>query len=127
MIIGAYLTYLAVSIAVAVWVGQSLHKNGRVFLIQSFQGDVTLADSVNHLLLVGFYLINIGFISLALQMGDKPHTLQAVIEYLSMKIGLAVLVLGVMHMFNMRALMKYRQYKLGGEKIVNTEVTYATA
>lgn len=70
-----------------------------------------MADSVNHLLLVGFYLINFGFISLALKYGDKPETIEQVIEFLSTKIGLVIMLLGAMHFFNMRALIKFRHFK----------------
>ena len=66
-----YAIYVAVSALVTIWVGHSLHKNGRVFLVENFQGREHLADSVNHLLLVGFYLINIGFVSLALRFGGR--------------------------------------------------------
>ena len=55
-----YLSYLAISISLTIWVAQTLHKNGRVFLIDVLQGNESLADSVNHLLVVGFYLINLG-------------------------------------------------------------------
>ena len=40
--------------------------------MENFHGREKLADSVNHLLLVGFYLINLGFVCLALRYGDKP-------------------------------------------------------
>jgi hypothetical protein len=72
MMVWTYLVYVAVSLAATIWVGRSLHRNGRVFLVENFHGQEKLADSVNHLLLVGFYLINIGFISLALRYGAKP-------------------------------------------------------
>jgi len=71
MMVWTYLVYVAVSIAVTIWVGGSLHRNGRVFLVANFHAQEKLADSVNHLLLVGFYLINIGFVCLALRFGDK--------------------------------------------------------
>jgi hypothetical protein len=73
-----------------------------------------LADSVNHLLLVGFYLINIGFVCLALRYGDKPTELVGAIEFLSTKIGLVIVLLGVMHFFNMRMLMRIRESRLFG-------------
>ena len=57
-----YLIYLAISIALTVWVAQTLHKNGRIFLVDCFGGNEPMADSVNHLLLVGFYLINLGYV-----------------------------------------------------------------
>jgi hypothetical protein len=97
----SYLAYLPISVLLTVWVARTLHKNGRVFLIDAFHGDERKADSVNHLLVVGFYLINIGYVTLALKYGDKPGSLQESIEFLSTKIGLVLVVLGIMHFFNM--------------------------
>src|SRR3954466_3300975 len=97
----AYLFYTLVSIAMTIWVARTLHRNGHVFLVQAFHGSETMATSVNHLLVVGFYLINLGFITTALRYGEKPETLQSMIEFLSTKIGLVLLVLGAMHFFNM--------------------------
>ena len=62
-----YALYLALAIPLTVWVARTLHKNGRVFLVECFHGNQELADSVNHLLVVGFYLVNIGFVSLYLK------------------------------------------------------------
>ncbi len=97
----AYLIYLPVAVGMTAWVARTLHKNGRVFLVQAFRGNEEMADSVNHLLVVGFYLINIGFIAFALRYGDKPETTQAMIEFLSTKLGVVLLVLGAMHFFNL--------------------------
>lgn len=111
-----YGIYLALSVAITIYVGQSLHKNGRVFLIENFKGNAALADSVNHLLLVGFYLINIGFVSLALKYGVKPYTGQEAIEFLSTKVGLVIVVLGIMHFFNIYTLTKLRGMQFFGNK-----------
>jgi hypothetical protein len=97
----AYLLYLPASIVLTIWVARTLHRNGRVFLVQAFRGNEAMADSVNHLLVVGFYLINLGFISFALRYGAKPTDLQETLEFLSMKLGVVLLVLGGMHFFNM--------------------------
>src|SRR5436309_14816443 len=96
-----YIAYLLISIELTVWVARTLHKNGRIFLVEAFRGNEAMADSVNHLLVVGFYLINVGYITLALKYGDKPANVQEAIEFLSTKIGLVLVVLGVMHFFNM--------------------------
>src|SRR6478609_1796101 len=82
-----YCFYLAISIALTIWVARTLHKNGRIFLVDSFLGNEPLADSVNHLLVVGFYLVNVGFVSLALKEGQTPRDLQGVLELLSTKLG----------------------------------------
>ena len=99
--ITTYLIYLAVSIALTVWVARTLHKNGRVFLVDVFHGNEALADSVNHLLVVGFYLINFGYVSLALKLGYNVETAQEGIEALSVKVGMVLIVLGGMHFFNL--------------------------
>jgi hypothetical protein len=114
MMIWTYLVYVAVSIAATVWVGRSLHGNGRIFLVENFHGREALADSVNHLLLVGFYLVNIGFVSLALRYGDKPTDVVGAVEFLSTKIGLVIVLLGFMHFFNMRMLVRFRDSSLFG-------------
>jgi hypothetical protein len=107
-----YLAYLAISIALTIWVATTLHKNGRLFLVDAFHGNEALADSINHLLVVGFYLVNIGYVSLALKYGDKPETLQGVLEALSTKVGVVLLVLGAMHFFNLAIFSKMRRRAL---------------
>ncbi|HTL55833.1 MAG TPA: hypothetical protein VL361_09145 [Candidatus Limnocylindrales bacterium] len=104
-----YLSYLAISIALTVWVARTLHKNGRVFLVDSFLGNEGLADSINHLLVVGFYLVNIGFVTLALKYGDKATDAQTGLETLSSKVGLVLVVLGVMHFFNLYVFSRLRR------------------
>src|SRR5260370_38029853 len=96
-----YLLYLAISIALTVWVAHTLHKNGRIFLVDVFHGNEPLADSVNHLLVVGFYLINLGYVSLALKLGYTIATAQEGIEALSVKVGTVLLVLGGMRFFKL--------------------------
>ena len=100
----AYGFYLLIAVGFTVWVARSLSSNGEVFLVECFGHDEVLAKSTNHLLVVGFYLMNLGFIFLALQFGDAPQTVPDTIVFLSSKVGLAVLVLGGMHFFNMHAI-----------------------
>tara|TARA_Y100000758_G_C15914985_1_gene372938 strand:- start:125 stop:502 length:378 start_codon:yes stop_codon:yes gene_type:complete len=95
-----YIAYTIISIAMIIWVARTLHRNGRVFLLEAFKDREEMADSVNHLLVVGFYLINFGFILLFLRFGTKPETLVEGIEYIATKLGVVLLVLGAMHFFN---------------------------
>ena len=88
-----YMMYIAISVALTVWVAHTLHKNGRVFLVDVFHGNEPLADSVNHLLVVGFYLINLGYVCLALKLGYTLASAQEGIEALSVKVGMVMLVL----------------------------------
>ena len=107
-----YAAYLLISVCLTVWVARTLHKNGRIFLVDSFLGNEPLADPVNHLLVVGFYLINIGYVTLALRYGAAAANPQAAVETLSTKIGMALLVLGAMHFFNLAVFAKMRRRAL---------------
>src|SRR5438034_10548122 len=104
-----YIAYLLISVALTIWVARTLHKNGRIFLVDSLLGNEPLADSVNHLLVVGFYLINIGFVTLALKYGDKATDARTALEILSTKVGLVLVVLGLMHFFNLLIFSKMRR------------------
>jgi hypothetical protein len=104
-----YIAYFLISLGMTVWVARTLHKNGRIFLVDAFQGNQQMADSVNHLLVVGFYLINLGFILLFLRIGEKPTDLVQGVEYISTKLGIVMLVLGGMHFFNMFNFSKMRK------------------
>lgn len=103
----AYALYLLISIAMTVWVAHTLSTSGEVFLVQCFGQNEQLAKSTNHLLVVGFYLVNIGFITLTLSYGSEPATWPQMIRFLSGKVGLAVIVLGGMHFFNMHAIARF--------------------
>ena len=108
-IVWTYLSYLTISISLTVWVAHTLHKNGRIFLIDAFRGKEALADSINHLLVVGFYLINIGLVSLAMKEDVAPQDLRGVLEMLSAKVGIVLIVLGGMHFFNLLVFAKIRR------------------
>ena len=109
IVVTTYMVYLAISIALTIWVAHTLHKNGRIFLVDVFHGNEALADSVNHLLVVGFYLINLGYVSMALKLGYGINNTQEGIEALSVKIGMVLIVLGGMHFFNLFVFSRMRK------------------
>jgi hypothetical protein len=108
-----YAFYLLISVAFTMWVAQTLHKNGRIFLVNACHENYALADSINHLLKVGFYLINLGYVSLALKLASPVVDYQESIEALSQKIGTVLVVLGVMHFFNLYVIGNFPVAKLG--------------
>ena len=80
MMVVTYSVYIVLSVALTIWVAQTLFKNGRIFLVDVFKGNEGLADSVNHLLVVGFYLINLGYVCLALKVSQPVFTASESIE-----------------------------------------------
>ena len=114
-----YAVYLLITCALTIWVAQTLHRNGHIFLVDAFHGNDMMANAVNHLLRVGFYLINFGFVALFLRLGTKPASLVEAIEYIASKIGIVLLVLGVMHFFNMFNIGRMRRKAKSRESQLN--------
>ena len=89
--------------AVALWVGWTLHRSGRVFPLEVYQGNGYLADLVNHMLYVGAYLVSIGFATLAIKIGtgSASRDMGGGIQVMNTKVGLVLLVLGGSHYLNL--------------------------
>lgn len=111
-IIITYSLYLVISICLTIWVAKTLFNNGKIFLYDIFHGNKELADSVNQLLLVGFYLINIGYAVYTLQITVSINNAKEIIENLSLKIGLIILILGCMHFMNLYIFFNLRKRAL---------------
>ena len=106
-----YLLYLAISVGLTIWVATTLSRNGLVFLADVFADD-KLARAVNQLLVMGFYLLNLGYVAFAMRSGAQVGNASEALETLSMKIGLVLLVLGVLHFCNVYFLGRYRRGRL---------------
>jgi hypothetical protein len=100
-LIAVYLTYAASSIGLTVWLARTLFKNGEVFLEEVFADNPRMAAAVNRLLVIGFYLLNLGYAFVTLKVGKEALTPIAAIEALAMKLGALLLSLGVMHFGNL--------------------------
>ena len=105
----AYAAYLGTAVPLTIWVGRTLVKHGRIFLLDAFAGNDSLADAVNRLLAVGFYLVNIGLITKSIEASAPISTIPEVIRYGSQNLGHAMLVLGAMHFFNLFVLSRMRR------------------
>ncbi len=105
----SYGLYLLIAMPLTVWVARNLFKNGRIFLVDCFHGNEALADSVNQLLVMGFYLVNFGFVALYLKLADAVIGVQGIFEALSGKLGIVLLVLGAMHFFNLYVFTRLRR------------------
>ncbi|MGK3999282.1 hypothetical protein [Sorangium sp. So ce1024] len=106
--IGVYGAYASVSVGLTIWIARTLFKNGAVFLEDVFAENPRMADAVNRLLVVGFYLVNLGYASLILK-ADRSATVVEGIEVLSSKLGLLLLSLAVMHFGNLYVFHRIRR------------------
>jgi hypothetical protein len=128
-VVSAYLLYLAITVPLAVWVARTLHRHGKKFLVTVFDGDEEMANSVNSLLVIGFVLLNLGFIALTMSTNRDVKSSREMLELVSTKVGLAVLAIGAVHMFNVWAFNSYRRRALHRKDghPVTAPVMYTTA
>jgi hypothetical protein len=104
-----YALYLLIALPLTWWVARNLFRNGRIFLVDCFHGNDALADSVNQLLVMGFYLVNFGFVALYLKLAGEVVEVRGIFEALSGKLGVVLLVLGGMHFFNLYVFTRMRK------------------
>ncbi|CAO1650584.1 hypothetical protein [Parasphingorhabdus sp. NYA22] len=107
MTIIAYSLYLFIAISMTIWVAFTLSANGKIYLIRCFGHDDELATSINHLLVVDFYLVNFGSIALALSAAGTVENTVEVMRFVGWYVGIATLVLGAMHFFNMTLISRH--------------------
>ena len=108
----SYTLYLILTLVLIIWVARKLFSNGKIFLLDIFHGNKELANAVNNLLLVGFYLINIGYAVYTLSIREDILNARALVEGLSVKVGAIILILGGMHFLNMLVFYKLRKRAL---------------
>jgi hypothetical protein len=111
MLLGTYYAIYLDSCAILIAVlGYIFHRSGAIFLNNAFAGNHTLARAVGRLLDTGFYLLSLGYVALTyhsfwLQIDSYSAAIQSVIG----KLGGFMIVLGVVHFFNMLLLALFRQ------------------
>ena len=104
-----YCLYLAVSAGLTVGAGLVLSRSGQVFLRDVFGGDDALAKAVNRLLVVGFYLLMLGFVVLAMRPPGQITGVRQAAGVLSVKVGEVALVLGALHLTNFAVFRRIRR------------------
>lgn len=96
-----YAIYLPVAMFLTYYVSRTLFKNSKVYMMDIFKGREDIAEATNKLFETGFYLLNVGFALMILQMNLYNNTYQLLLEKLSYKIGGFTVYLGVMLFLNL--------------------------
>jgi hypothetical protein len=97
----AYLIYLPVIIALTWYVAHTLFKNSKVFMLDIFHGKTEIAYATNTLFETGFYLLNLGFALVIMNITAEIFSSRNLLEMLSTKIGGFAIYLGIMLFFNL--------------------------
>lgn len=70
----AYAIYLAITYLITVKVGWRFYRNGRIFILGLLEQNHTLADAINNILLVGYYLVNLGYATVMISSWGTIHS-----------------------------------------------------
>jgi len=96
-----YAFYLPIAIFLTYYVSRTLFKNSKIFMLDIFKGREEIANSTNKLFETGFYLLNLGYALLILELHLSDNTYQSLIENLSFKLGGFSIYLGIMLFINL--------------------------
>ena len=97
----SYLIYLPITFYITVIVGWVLYKKGIVFLNDAFNSNLELASILNRFLLLGYYLLNLGYAAVSIHIFSEINSITQLIEELSKRIGMLIIGLALIHYFNM--------------------------
>ena len=96
-----YLPYAAIAIGLTIWLAKALSHHGEVFLMTVFKDNPPLVHAVNQLLVIGFYLVNLGWAFLLAKGAGDVTTLKDAVALLVDKLGILLLLLGAAHLTNL--------------------------
>ena len=108
LLVPVYAAYAVISVALTVYLARTLSKNGAVFLDDVFKDNPKLAEAVNKLLVVGFYLVNLGYAALIMK-SEPAETSVAAVEVLAWKLGALLMSLAFMHFVNLFVFYRIRR------------------
>ncbi len=106
-----YIAFGIVMYFVVFHLGQTFHKNGRNYMLSLFKKNDHLVDSINNLLLLGYYLLNLGYVSLSIIYWPEIQSVEDLIACTATNSGRMILMLGIMHYCNMFGLLLYSHFR----------------
>jgi hypothetical protein len=107
----AYLLYLLLTYCITVHVGLAFYRNGRVYILDLLRGDERITDSINRLLLTGYYLLNLGYAALMIRFWPLMQNWQDILTSITLMTGRIMLILSVIHYLNMAVILHYSQQR----------------
>ena len=100
----AYIIYLFITYIITVHVGLIFFRNGRLYILRLMHGDEKFTDFINKILLVGYYLLNLGYAAVRISSWKKLFSWEDVFISITTMTGEIMLTLGAIHFLNMTAI-----------------------
>jgi hypothetical protein len=109
-----YVVYVAVALALTAWLARTLFRSGTAFLHDVFADKPALADAVNRLLVVGFYMLNLGY---ALFIARAARDLDAfgAVQFVVNRLAILLVTLAGLHFLNVFVFWRIRTRREQGQ------------
>jgi len=103
----SYLIYLPVTFYITIKVGWTFYENGQHYIDTIIPDNLTLSHAVNRMLLIGYYLVNLGYVTMSLSIWQRIESIVDLFNFLSMRIAIIIIFLGILHFINMSVIWWY--------------------
>lgn len=97
----SYFIYGCTTVYIIYWVGKLFHRSGRIFILRLFHQNESMADTTNNILLIAYYLFNIGYAVVQFSFWEKVSGIESMIASIAMKTGVLITILAITHYFNL--------------------------
>ena len=95
-----YCIYLPIISFIMIKVGHLFYMHGELFLLNLFNQNKSLVKSINNILLIGYYLINLGYAIITISYWDQLHSVLDIINSMSDTLGKIIMILSALHFNN---------------------------
>ncbi|SHM22471.1 hypothetical protein [Flavobacterium chilense] len=104
-----YFIYLGITIFIILKVGKICYKNGNIYVADLIPNHADICQKINQVLLLAYYLLNIGYCAMTLISWQKIVSFSQLIETIGIKTSIIVFIISILHYLNIFIITKYIQ------------------
>lgn len=104
-----YGIYLLITSIIILKVGKICYQNGNVYVAELIPEHLDVCLKANQILLLGYYLLNIGYCAMTLISWEKIVSINQLVEVIALKSAIIIGTIAIMHYINIILLTKYIQ------------------
>ena len=104
-----YFIYLGITIFIIMKVGKICYRNGNIYVAELIPDHTEICQKINRVLLLAYYLLNIGYCAMTLISWQKILSAAQLIETIGVRTAVIIFIISILHYLNIFILTKYIQ------------------
>jgi hypothetical protein len=101
-----YSIYLGFTAVIILKVGKICYTNGNIFIAQLIPNHEDLCLKINQILLLAYFLFNLGYCFITLVQWHQILSFSHLIETIALKIAIILFLIAILHYFNILIITK---------------------